>query len=202
MTDILTTTALTNGTRGPRTGSNSEVADQWAAGERQEMRGNSLSYVGGVAYSYSTPIARHVTNKSGTRAILITTRRYSVTTNGKHLPPIRQAARETGLPVFNVYDESGDTRADHQTNCVAMEDVIRADIVTGLRSRSYKEQCCEVVERRIRELLAYAAFVGLDSHPSADVPLGILWDWFEEHGRPEIGRKGRELFASVGLLAA
>lgn len=202
MTDILTTTVQTKGTRGPRTGSNHEVAEQWAMGEREQMRGNSMSYVGGVAYSYSTPIARHVANKAGARAILITTRGYSMTTKTKHLPPIRQAAQETGLPVFNVYDESGDTRADHNTNCVAMEDVIRADILTGLRSRSYKAQVCEVVERRIRELLAYAAFVGLDTHPEADVPLGILWDWFEEHGREDIGRKGRELFASVGLLAA
>lgn len=83
-----------------------EVGHLWAHQSqgyaRSTSRGN-VSFNGPTFYSYSTPIGYIETNKHGETAYLITTRRYSVTTSGKHMPAMTGAI-PSGAIVFHVKD--------------------------------------------------------------------------------------------------
>ncbi len=87
----------------------SQVAHLWAhqaqatAREPGKCCGNQSRFFfeGDTIYSYGRhfPIARHVTNRKGEKAVLITTRGYSKTTNG-HIWAVRGAIRH----LENVFD--------------------------------------------------------------------------------------------------
>jgi hypothetical protein len=83
---------------------NHEIPHLWAHQSQDEARNSTGSFYfqGSTIYSYGShfPIARHVTNARGERAILFTTAHYSVTTSGycsavaHSIPP--------DVPVFRV----------------------------------------------------------------------------------------------------
>jgi hypothetical protein len=197
----MTKTAPTNGARGPRTGSNSEVARQWAAGRRDGMTANSMSYTGGTLYSYAMPIARRVVNDRGDVGFFLTSYGPSMTTKTKHMPPMRRAAADAGGPMFYVDRVLADTREEHTCNACAMENDIHAEIKKAFRSRVYGPERAERVELYVRDLLRYAVFVGL-GYPDPETPLPILWDWFEEcGGREAMAQDGRKLFESLAAVA-
>jgi hypothetical protein len=68
--------------------SNDEIPHLWAHQTQPEARNanHSFYFEGDTIYSYrsSFPIARHVVNSRGERAVLLTTRRYSITTSRHH----------------------------------------------------------------------------------------------------------------------
>ena len=91
---------------------NQGVVAAWARQNQYEgynARG-SLFFRDRTIYSYGGhfPIAKFVANAKGERAILLTTRGYSVTTSA-HVARVREEAGYTGLPVFLVHNpaESG-----------------------------------------------------------------------------------------------
>jgi hypothetical protein len=85
-----------------------EIPHLWFHRKQSDARSQgNVFFDGGTIYSYGThfPIARHVTSKSGRRAVLFTTRRYSVTTSG-HCSSVRQPI-PSGTTVFSVPDLGG-----------------------------------------------------------------------------------------------
>lgn len=99
--------------------SNSMTAHLWAQQEKsraQSSNGN-MSFDGPTLYSYSTPIGRFVTAKKAT-VVLVTSRRYSITTSGKHMPALNRAIarHEQIAAVFTVPDVAATSKRDHEAN--------------------------------------------------------------------------------------
>lgn len=89
--------------------SNDMVAHIWANQTQNEGRNANGSswFRGDTLYSYQTPIARIVESpETGDDVVLITSRSYSKTTNGKHVPRARLAVfrRNNPVSVFTVPD--------------------------------------------------------------------------------------------------
>jgi hypothetical protein len=84
--------------------SNHEIPHLWAHQAQDEARNSSSSFYfsGPTIYSYGShfPIARHVTNDGGERAILFTTASHSVTTT-QHCSLVRRAI-PAAVPAFDV----------------------------------------------------------------------------------------------------
>jgi hypothetical protein len=57
-----------------------ELTHQWAAQARPRRKAGNISYDGPTLYSYTTAIAHIHSNKAGERFVLMTQRRYSMTT--------------------------------------------------------------------------------------------------------------------------
>ena len=81
-----------------------EIPHLWAHRTQEDARNRqgNLYFTGDTIYSYGShfPIARHVTNDAGQRAVLFTTATYSVTTSS-HCSAVRSAI-PSGIPVFHV----------------------------------------------------------------------------------------------------
>lgn len=101
---------------------NRQLAHVWAQQNQPEGRGSSFFFDGPSIFSYGRhfEIARFVTRK-GARAVLFTTRSYSVTTS-KHISYARQALRG-GEIVFHVADigsaAAGNARMDYEHRIAA-----------------------------------------------------------------------------------
>ena len=85
---------------------NAMVAHVWAQQTQESGRSHNgnFSFSGPLLYSYSTPIAAFVEAKGGT-IILTTSRTYSKTTSGKHMPSLRHSLaghKADGFTVPNV----------------------------------------------------------------------------------------------------
>lgn len=80
---------------------NEQTAIKWTKtqGVGKSSNGN-LNYSGHVIRSYSTPIASIITNPAGQSIALVTSETYSVTTSGKHMPAVRSALRDAGIPQY------------------------------------------------------------------------------------------------------
>ena len=99
----------------------SEIPHLWFHQTQSDARSQgNVFFDGDTIYSYGThfPIARHVKSKSGRRAVLFTTRRYSVTTSG-HCSSVRQSI-PSGTTVFSVPNVRSDSWSgnvvDHAAN--------------------------------------------------------------------------------------
>lgn len=80
----------------------SEIGHLWAHQSQEHARTQgSMSFTGPTFYSYSTPIGYVETNKRGETAYIVTTRRFSVTTSGKHMPAMTRAI-PSGATVFHA----------------------------------------------------------------------------------------------------
>ena len=81
-----------------------EIPHLWAHRTQDDARNRqgNLHFTGDTIYSYGShfPIARHVTNDAGERAVLFTTATYSVTTSS-HCSAVRSAI-SSGIRVFHV----------------------------------------------------------------------------------------------------
>jgi len=102
-----------------------EVPHLWAHRTQEEARNRqgNLYFTGDTIYSYGShfPIARHVTNDAGERAVLFTTATYSVTTSS-HCSAVRSAI-PSGMRIFHTpnvchgrYSGSELTADDHAGN--------------------------------------------------------------------------------------
>src|ERR1700686_4812085 len=81
-----------------------EIPHLWAHRTQDEARNRqgNLYFTGDTIYSYGShfPIARHVTNDAGDRAVLFTTSTYRFTTSS-HCSAVRSAI-PSGIQVFRV----------------------------------------------------------------------------------------------------
>lgn len=158
-----------------------EIPHLWAHRTQDEARNRqgNLYFTGDTIYSYGShfPIARHVANDAGERAVLFTTATYSVTTTS-HCSAVRSAI-PSGIPVFRVpnvchgrYGGSELSADDHTGNLADYAKRIEKHVVTSARARSSyaKEWNHEHAVRLRNEAVAYCAFFGLPVPNISEVP--------------------------------
>jgi hypothetical protein len=149
-----------------------EVPHLWAHRTQDDARNKqgNLYFTGDTIYSYGShfPIARHVTNDTGERAVLLTTATYSVTTSS-HCSAVRSAI-PSGIPVFYVpnvchgrYSGSDLTADDDAGNLADYAGRVETEVVASARARSSwkKEHSHERAESLRAEAIAYAEFFSL-----------------------------------------
>jgi hypothetical protein len=158
-----------------------EIPHLWAHRTQDEARNRqgNLYFTGDTIYSYGShfPIARHVTNDAGERAVLLTTATYSVTT-ASHCSAVRSAI-PSSIPVFHVptvchgrYSGSELTADDHMGNLADYAERIEKHVVISARARSSytKEWNREHAVGLRDEAFAYCAFFGLSAPNIPEVP--------------------------------
>jgi hypothetical protein len=158
-----------------------EIPHLWAHRTQDEARNRqgNLYFTGDTIYSYGShfPIARHVTNDAGERAVLFTTASYSVTT-ASHCSAVRSAV-PSGIPVFHVpnvchgrYTGSELTAADHAGTLADYTERIEKHVVTSARARSsYAKEWNQGHAVSLRdEAFVYCTFFGLPVPNIPEVP--------------------------------
>jgi len=158
-----------------------EIPHLWAHRTQDDARNKqgNLYFTGDTIYSYGShfPIARHVTNDAGERAVLLTTATYSVTTSS-HCSAVRSAI-PSGVAVFHVpnvchgrYDRSELAADDHAGNLTDYAERIEKHVITSARARSSytKEWNHEHAAGLRDEAFAYCAFFGLPVPNISEVP--------------------------------
>jgi hypothetical protein len=158
-----------------------QIPHLWAHRTQEEARNRqgNLYFTGDTIYSYGShfPIACHVSNDAGERAVLFTTATYSVTTSS-HCSAVRSAI-PSGVQVFHVpnvcqgrYSGSELTADDHAGNLADYAERIEKHVVTSARARSSyaKEWNHEHAVCLRDEAFAYCAFFGLPVPRIPEVP--------------------------------
>lgn len=164
--------------------STGEIPHLWAHQVQASARNpqGNLFFENETIYSYGShfPIATHVSNKRGRKAILFTTRTYSSTTSG-HVSAVRSSIPKN-IPVFKVLIVAtgwrgshvyADTNSElHRTNVKAYlssmkENIDRAQRARTLWSKQWKTR--EALGFR-QELVRYAKFFGLKLPEIPKVP--------------------------------
>jgi hypothetical protein len=158
-----------------------QVPHLWAhrTQDKARNRQGNLYFTGDTIYSYGShfPIACHVTNDAGERAVLFTTATYSVTTSS-HCSAVRSAI-PSGMRVFHVpnvvhgrYSGSELTADDRAGNLADYAERIGKHVVTSARARSSyaKEWNHEHAVCLRDEAFAYFAFFGLPVPSIPEVP--------------------------------
>jgi hypothetical protein len=138
-----------------------ELVHQWAHQVRPRRKAGNLSYDGPTLYSYSTAIAHiHGPNKRGERFVLMTDRRYSVTT-AAHKSAARSAVSH--LPLLEVPHFRPRSRTEHAENYAYVLRRMDDAVSKAQRAMSvWRANDCRRVHAELRELLGqYDAFFGL-----------------------------------------
>lgn len=158
-----------------------EIPHLWAHQTQDDARNKqgNLYFTGDTIYSYGShfPIACHVTNEAGERAVLFTTATYGVTTSS-HCSAVRSAI-PSGIRVFHVpnvchgrYSGSELTAEDHAGNLTDYAERIEKHIVTSARARSsyVKEWNHQHAGHLRQQAIDYSAFFGLPTPNIPEVP--------------------------------
>lgn len=136
--------------------STQQVAHIWANQLQTEARTpqNNFYFKDETIYSYGThfPIAKHETNKKGTKVILFTTRSYSNTT-GKHISIVQSASRHIEKIYVNHVNFSP------RDNFEKIEEEVKPLIEKILRARQ-PLSIINKVEREKANAQKYADFTG------------------------------------------
>ena len=154
-----------------------EIPHLWAHGTQDDARNRqgNLYFEGDTIYSYGShfPIARHVVNKAGGRAVLFTTASYSVTTSG-HCSAVRSAI-PSGIAIFRVpevYPNTCTVKEAHERNLKHYAETTEEHVAKCARSRSSfnKEWHHKQAEELRKEALAYCAFFRLPKPNIKPIP--------------------------------
>ncbi len=136
------------------------VCHLWANQSQSEARNaaGNIYFNGATIYSYGShfPIACHVTNKRGKKAILFTSRGCSVTTSG-HKSEVRGACHH--LTVFTVPEVLVNSET-HKRNLEYYRDEIAQLSKKVLRARSNQEFLFRELQATVKQANEYAAFFG------------------------------------------
>jgi hypothetical protein len=160
----------------------SEIPHLWYHSTQATARNanGSLYFSGDTIYSYGShfPIAKHVSSKPnmhGERAVLFTTKTYSVTTSG-HCSQVRSAIPRDTI-VFNVPSlqfgfSKAEDKAQHAQNLSDYITRINEAISKSARARSswMRESQHNAATSTADELRKYCEFFGLKTPKFADVP--------------------------------
>ena len=145
---------------------NRQCAHVWAQQTQDFGRSESMSFRGPVLYSYQTPIAAFVQGRgnelAGTadgRVVLFNSRKYSVTTSGKHMPAAHAAV--THLRSFSVPNCTANSVAEHTANLTALVAGYRADADRLMRVRELWGYSRELLERAEVNVKDYARIFDL-----------------------------------------
>jgi hypothetical protein len=139
------------------------VAHLWAHQAQDGARNphGNLYFHGDTIYSYGNhfPVARHVRNKRGERAVLLTTRRYSSTTSG-HASVVEGACRH--LTAFGVDDPcGGNTKADRLQEFLAYSQQLGELQAKYMRAKTRKPSFLRGMKAVVHQANAFAEFFGI-----------------------------------------
>lgn len=171
-----------------------EWAHQTLAGTGENYGHNSSrnrSFKGLNAFSYGAEIARIVTNKKGKQAFLITTERWSPTTD-RHQREVRAAipvvATSFYVPVLN------ENYRQHNSNIDYYLDEIIGFLGKAKRARIeyYKDSYNAVVVRLRQDLLDYCKFFGVKAPKLNELNLQTLVARKDELRKLELTRERAE----------
>lgn len=140
---------------------NRQLAHVWAQQTQDAGDGSNFYFRGPSIYSYGShfEIARFITRK-GARAVLFTTRTYSVTT-ARHLGFARGALHGLSVPVFNVPDIDAAARGSDATRDY-YKGAVDALMLRAARARGSATpvRCWNEAIALAEEANDYAAFFG------------------------------------------
>lgn len=149
---------------------NKQVIHLWANQSRASARSSNGNcwFTGTKLYSYRTCIANFVPDVNGELVCLITTRRYSVTTTGKHMPSLSDIP--PGITTFYVHnvEPAGVGNWHHHDNLCRMVEGLTQNLATAGRSRVYRDMYLRYAMERREVILEYALTFGLEL--PADLP--------------------------------
>lgn len=140
---------------------NRQLAHVWAQQSQPEGRGSNMFFDGASIYSYGRhfKIAEFVTRK-GERAVLFTTRRYSISTS-KHMSYTRRALHGLAVPVFHVPDIDAARRGDKATREHYAREIGAAELKAARARTAHVAQWeMQRAADLAHEANAYAAFFG------------------------------------------
>jgi hypothetical protein len=168
--------------------SSDQVCHLWAHQTQPEARNanGSLYFSGATIYSYGNhfPIARHVENKKGERAILFTTRDYSVTTS-KHKSEVRSAIPRDAT-VFRVEHPE---KAPLVQDLREMETQAAALVLKSRRVRTSKDSYLVSAQDKLTQAVAIAKFFGIKYTPKDSSALDGMADEIKKAREVEAERK-------------
>ena len=178
---------------------NHEIPHLWAHQTQDEARHSTGSFYfeGPTIYSYGShfPIARHVTNERGDRAVLFTTAHHSVTTSG-HCSAVARAI-PPNVPVFRV-PHLRNSRGDLLNHTDNVESYVRR--ISELPGKAKRARVNRDWHQRealgLREQLGrYVAFFNLSNVavPESD-ELDALQSWIAAHQEEERHPKAMDGF--------
>lgn len=179
---------------------NHEIPHLWAHQSQDKARNStgSLYFEGQTIYSYGShfPIARHVTNLRGEKAVLFTTVNHSVTTSS-HCSAVAHAI-PLSVPVFHVpylrsgWDELPDT-ADNVESYVRRISELLAKAKRARTNRDWLEREALALREELRGYLAFFDLIAV-ALPESD-ELDALETWIKGHEEGE--RQRREEAARI-----
>jgi len=147
----------------------SKIAHMWANQLQTEARnsGKNFYFEDKTIYSYGRhfPIAKHVANEQGVKAVLFTERIYSVTTS-KHLQVVRQAISH--LNVIYCYNPES-THKENFAQWLSSLEIIAANLKNARKPEKYLNQI-KTVQDRVSQ---YAVFYGIEIPESLVIALSI-----------------------------
>jgi hypothetical protein len=179
---------------------NQEIPHLWAHQSQDDARNStgSLYFEGPTIFSYGAhfPIARHVTNVRGEKAVLFTTVNHSVTTTG-HCSAVAHAI-PPNVPVFHVphLRNSWDELPDHADNVESYVRRISELLGKAKRARVNRDWHQREALALREQLRGYVAFFDLIAVALPDSgELDALEAWIREHEEEE--RQRREEAARI-----
>jgi hypothetical protein len=173
---------------------NHEIPHLWAHQSQDEARNStgSLYFEGPTIYSYGShfPIARHVTNERGERAVVFTTAHHSVTTSG-HCSAVATAI-PPNVSVFRVphLRDSWDHLPNHNDNVESYVRRISELLGKAKRARINRDWHQREALGLREQLRRYATFFDLSdiAVPESD-ELDALQSWIAAHEEEERQRR-------------
>lgn len=173
---------------------NHEIPHLWAHQSQDEARNStgSLYFEGQTIYSYGShfPIARHVTNERGERAVLFTTAHHSVTTSG-HCSAVARAI-PPNVPIFRVpyLRNSWGDLPNHRDNVESQVCRIAELLGKAKRARLHSDWYQHEALGLREQLQRYVAFFDLSdiAVPESD-ELDALQSWIAAHEEEERHRR-------------
>lgn len=173
---------------------NHEIPHLWSHQSQYKARNStgSLYFEGQTVYSYGAhfPIARHITNLRGERAILFTTAHHSVTTSG-HCSAVARAI-PPNIPVFHVpHLRSGWSELpDHAQNMESYVRRISELLGKAKRARTNRDWLKREALALREQLRGYLTFFALTAVPLPESDeLDALETWIQGHEEEERQRR-------------
>jgi hypothetical protein len=147
----------------------SKIAHIWANQLQNNAKNSSSNFFfsGKIIYSYGHhfPIAKHVENDNGVKAILFTEQSYSHTTS-KHISIVRQAASHLN----RIYCYSPDyTHTDNFNSWLKQVERIAANLTKAKKPEIYLNQIAEISTK----VNAYSSFFAIAIPEELQIALSI-----------------------------
>jgi len=171
---------------------NHEIPHLWAHQSQEKARNSTgtLFFEGAVIFSYGAhfPIARHVINLRGEKAVLFTTAQYSVTTSA-HCAAVARAV-PPAVPIFRVpqFGNGVGGQGDHAENVASYVDRISDLLRKAKRARVNRDWLEREALMLRNELRRYEAFFDVPNLPE-NGELDALQSWIEAHEEEERHRR-------------